>query len=115
MQAKLTDAVAAKAGPGIYFDSDRKRSPRGFLLRVTLAGARCWCLNYRVRDTGRERRITIGDIGAWPIEEARERAAELRRIVDAGGDPLGVLEQRRAAPTVAGLAARFVGGGLASR
>src|ERR1700676_2658057 len=97
MQAKLTDAVATKVGPGIYFDSDKQRSPRGFLLRVTPAGARCWCLNYRVRDTGRERRLTIGDVAAWPIAAARERAAELRREIDAGGDPLGQREEKRAA------------------
>jgi integrase len=114
MQAKLTDGVAAKAGPGLYFDND-KRSPRGFLLRVTPAGSRAWCLNYRVRDTGRERRLTIGDVSAWPIATARERASELRRMIDAGGDPLGQMEEKRSAPTVADLAARFVEEALSSR
>jgi len=107
MQAKLTDAAAAKAGAGIYFDSD-KRSPRGLLLRVTPAGTRAWCLNYRVKDTARERRITIGDVASWPITAAREKAAELRRIIDDGGDPLGELEARRAAPTVGELVERFL-------
>jgi integrase len=115
MQAKLTDAVATKVGPGLYFDSDKQRSPRGFLLRVTPAGARCWCLNYRVRDTGRERRLTIGDVAAWPIAAARERAAELRREIDAGGDPLGQREEKRAAPTVSELAERFITEALPSR
>jgi integrase len=114
MQAKLTDGVAAKAGPGLYFDND-KRSPRGFLLRVTPAGSRAWCLNYRVKDSGRERRLTIGDVAAWPITAARERASELRRVIDAGGDPLGQMEEKRSAPTVADLAARFVEEALPSR
>jgi hypothetical protein len=39
--------------------------------------------------------------------EARKRAAELRRIVDAGGDPLGEREERRREPTVADLWERF--------
>lgn len=115
MQAKPTDAVAAKAGPGIYFDSDKQRSPRGFSLRVTPAGGRCWCLNYRVRDTGRERRLTIGDTASWPIAAARERAAELRREIDAGGDPLGRAEETRTAPTVAELAQRFIEEALPNR
>jgi integrase len=110
----LSDKFARSAEPGIYFDHDR-RSPSGFMLRVTPACARSWCLNYRVKNTGRERRITIGDIRAWPISEARKRAAELRREVDAGGDPLGEREEQRAAPTVADLAARFEMEALPSR
>jgi integrase len=85
------------------------------MLRVTPAGARAWCLNYRIKDTGRERRITIGDISAWPIPEAIKRAAELRREVDAGGDPLGSREQSREAPTVAQLVERFNEEALPSR
>src|SRR6516165_8352513 len=114
MSEPLTDKFAKAAAPGVHFDADR-RSPRGFMLRVTPAGARSWCLNYRLKDSGRERRITIGDVAAWPIAEARKRAADLRRIVDAGGDPLGEREEQRAAPTVAELAARFEMEALPSR
>jgi integrase len=103
-----------KSDPGIYFDRDPK-SPRGFLLRVTPAGARAWCLNYRVKDTGIERRITIGDVKSWPIAEARKRGHELRREIDAGGDPLADREEKRAAPTVAQLVARFEVEALPSR
>jgi integrase len=110
----LTDRFARTAEPGIYFDPDR-RSCAGFMLRVTPAGARSWCLNYRVRDTDRERRMTIGDIAAWPIAEARKEAAELRRIVDMGGDPLGERQDRRAAPTVTELWERFAAEGLPAR
>jgi integrase len=106
MRQQLTDVVAKKVAPGLYFDMD-KRSPPGFVLRVTPAGARAWCLNYRVKDTGRERRLTIGDVASWPIKEAREKAAELRRIVDAGGDPLGELQEKRAAPSFAELVERY--------
>src|SRR5690242_17195256 len=114
MQAKLTDTADAKAGPGLYWDSD-KRAPRGFLLRVTSAGVKAWCLNYRVRDTGRERRLTIGDVASWPIELARKKAAELRRIIDDGGDPLGQTEEKRAEPTVDELWTRFEAEALPSR
>ena len=107
MSELLSDKFARAAVAGVYFDADR-RSPRGFMLRVTPAGARSWCLNYRLKDTGRERRITIGDAAAWPLAEARKRAAELRRIVDAGGDPLGEREERRREPAVAELWEQFV-------
>jgi integrase len=114
MKEKLTDKLAAKAGPGIHWDTDDK-APRGFLLRVTPAGARAWCLNYRIKNSGRMRRLTIGDVASWPVAAARERAAELRRVVDAGGDPLGAAEAKRAEPTVAELIAQFEREALPSR
>jgi integrase len=119
MREKLTDGFAKRVTPtpgknDRYFDMD-KRAPRGFLLRVTPAGARAWALQYRVKSTSRQREISIGDVASWPIMAARERAAELRREIDAGGDPLGDLETKRAAPTVAELAARFIEEALPSR
>ena len=51
--------------------------------------------------------MTLGDVSAWPVAEMRKRAAELRRLVDLGGDPLQDLEDRRAAPSVSELAWRF--------
>jgi integrase len=119
MREKLTDRFARGVEPTPnkierYFDTD-PRAPRGFLLRVTPAGAKVWALRYRVKDTGREREITIGDVTSWPIAEARKRAHELRREVDTGGDPLGEHEERRAAPTVAELAERFIADALPSR
>jgi integrase len=114
MREKITDRYAVSAPPGLYADTDR-RSPRGFLLRVTPAGGRAWCLNYRVKDSGKERRITIGDVASWPVMAARERAAELRREIDAGGDPLQRLEDKRGAPTVAELVKQFEREALPSR
>src|SRR5262249_33781900 len=105
-KVKLTDRYAKNAAPGLHWDGNQD-SPKGFLLRFTRAGSRAWCLNYRVKDTGRERRITLGEVASWPVEEARKHAAEMRRIVDKGGDPLGELEERRTAPTVADLWKRF--------
>jgi hypothetical protein len=119
MREKLTDPFAkrVKPSPGKidrYFDSD-KRSPRGFLLRVTPAGARTWALQYRVKSTSRQREISIGDAASWPINKAWERGHELRRVVDSGGDPLGDLESKRAEPTVAELIERFLEEALPSR
>src|SRR5262249_4013807 len=106
MRDKLTDRLAKTVPPGIYWDT-HPDAARGFLLQVTKGGSRAHRLNYRRQRDGVERRITIGDTSAWPITEARKRAAELRRVVDAGGDPLGEAQEQRAAPTVAELVALY--------
>jgi integrase len=103
---RLTDAICRKLTPPakgnqIYYDG------HGFGLRVTAAGARSFILSYRTRD-GRARRLTIGDLGAWTVATARAEAAELRRQIDQGGDPLGELQDERNAETVTDLADRFL-------
>jgi integrase len=117
MRKELTNEFARNVAPipgkiSRYFDT-HKRSPRGFLLRVTPAGAGAWALQYRV--DGRQREITIGDPKSWPITEARRRGHELRRDIDAGGDPLGKREEARLAPTVEQLVERFVAEELPKR
>jgi integrase len=118
MREHLTDRFAASISPSSrierYFDTTN-RTPRGFLLRVTPAGARVWAMRYRVADSGRERELTIGAVESWPVAEARKRGHELRREIDAGGDPLGDREEKRAAPSVAELAERFIAEALARR
>jgi len=71
-------AKIAAAADKVFFDST-EGSPKGFGLRVTRNGAKTWVFGYRVKGTGRQRRMVIGDVGAWPVGEARKRAAELRR------------------------------------
>jgi hypothetical protein len=55
-------------------------------LRVTSNGAKSFVLNYRVR--GRERRYTIGQMGAWTADTARQEAQRLRALVDVAKTPL---------------------------
>jgi integrase len=103
---KLTDAICRKLaapakGNRIYYDG------HGFGLRVTAAGARSFILSYRTSE-GRARRLTIGDFGAWSLAAARVEAADLRRRIDQGGDPLGERRDERNAETVADLAERFL-------
>lgn len=112
----LTDALARavaapKEGYALIRDGGARAIP-GFALRITAPsepepkGARSWVLNYRTK-AGRERRMTIGGVASWPIKAARERASELRRMVDAGGDPLAEQQEAMAAPTIDDLADRF--------
>jgi integrase len=81
----------------------------GFGCRVTAAGARSYVLRYRVRGSGRERTYTIGSTGDWQAAAARAEAKRLRRLIDQGEDPLGAIEDQRAAPTMADLIERFIG------
>ena len=107
MRKELTDRLVKTLGPGLYWDTHRD-APRGFLMQVTQAGSRAFRLNYRRQVDDRERRVTIGDVASYSIEQARKKAAELRRAIDDGHDPLGEAEARREAPTVAELAERYV-------
>jgi integrase len=78
----------------------------GFGVRVTSAGHRAFVLEYRTK-AGRKRRLTIGDVVDWTVPDARERAKELRRQIDSGGDPLADIEAEKKAATVADLIQRF--------
>jgi integrase len=106
MRINLTDTFVARAKPGLYWDTHRD-APKGFGLKVNPGGSRTYFLNYHLKDSGRERRLTVGD-GTRPVADARKRAAELRSIVDDGGDPLAAWQEKRAAPTVEELIERFV-------
>jgi integrase len=107
MASKLTDPVVKALpipakGSRIFYDLGVK----GFGIRVTVNGARAFILNYRTR-AGRERRFTIGSFPDWKTGGARMEAAELKRQIDRGGDPLGDIVANRVAPTVTDLCARF--------
>jgi integrase len=79
----------------------------GFGCRVTAAGTKAYVFNYRVRGSGQQRRITIGQFPNWTVGAARGEAKRLRKLVDGGSDPRGEFEESKAAPTVADLADRF--------
>jgi hypothetical protein len=107
MAQKLTDTIVKNlpspaSGNRIEYDADVK----GFGCRVTAAGARSFILNFRTR-SGRERRFTIGQYPEWKVAAARHEAAEWKKRIDRGEDPLAEIEADRSAKTVADLCARF--------
>lgn len=71
------------------FDSE----VRGFAICIYRSGNRAFTLDYR--HAGRQRRMTLGRWPEWSTAAARKRAKELRRDIDAGGDPLGAKEGGR--------------------
>jgi integrase len=108
MTEHLTDATIRKLEPP---EKGNTRvydgSVPGFGVRITAGGHKAFIFNYRVRETGQERRFTIGSYPNWGAVAARKKARELKRLVEDGGDPLGDLEDKRAAPTMADLIERF--------
>ena len=90
-------------GNTIYWDAE----VAGFGCRVTVAGARSFIFNYRVRGSGQQRSITIGAVGSWATSAARNEAKRLDRLVDSGADPRGDRQEQREAPTVIDLCDRF--------
>jgi integrase len=106
--AHLTDAIIRKLptpekGNRITYDD----IVGGLGIRITAAGARSFILNYTVRGSGKGRRYTIGSFPDWACTQAREEARHLKRLIDGGGDPLGVIEDQRGAPDMAELVERF--------
>ena len=70
----------------------------GLAAKVQSSGTRTFTLDYRF--AGRQRRLTIGRWPEWSVTAARERARELRRMIDEGQDPLATREELRQAPRV---------------
>jgi integrase len=95
--ANLTQTFAKRVKPpesgyAIHWD-DGNDSITGFGLRVTAAGIKSFLLNYRVH--GRQRRYTIGQLGAWTAETARQEARRLRMLVDRGEDPFAIEQAQK--------------------
>jgi integrase len=104
---KLTEAIVRTAEPVEgrdyqIFDTE----VRGFAVCIYRGGGRAFTLDYRY--AGRQRRMTFGRWPEWSVSAARTRAKELRRDVDAGGDPLANRDAQREAPRVSDLIAQYV-------
>lgn len=63
---------------------------RGFAVQTTKAGSKRFLLAYVAKESGRERRMVLGEFGPAPmlsVAAARRLAAEKRALVDLGRDP----------------------------
>jgi integrase len=104
---KLTEKILRDAEPADgrdyqIFDTE----VRGFAACIYRGGGRAFTIDYRY--AGRQRRMTFARWPEWGVSAARERAKELRREIDAGGDPLANREAVREAPRITDLIARYV-------
>ena len=105
MTELTTDFVRSCREPGLYWDGHAK-APKGFVFRAYDSGVKAFLIKYYL--SGRERQFTIGQWPTWSLSAARERAIELRKLIDQGQDPAGERRERREAPTVQDLIDRYV-------
>ena len=59
---------------------------KGLAVRVAPSGLRTWDLSYRIRGTGKMRRLSLGRTTDVSLEQARERANELTSAARGGRD-----------------------------
>jgi len=78
----------------------------GLAAKVQTSGMRTFTLDYRY--AGRQRRMTIGRWPEWSVTAVRERAKELRRMIDEGQDPLAAKEELREAPHITDMIDRYI-------
>ncbi len=99
---RLTDSKVKAMKPGAttarVFDS----VVLGFHIRVTPAGAKSFAVTFQ-RPGGTKVHVTIGSAGTWSVDKAREQAAKLREVHDAGKDARAHMLGERNAQDVAAL------------
>ncbi len=88
----LTDAELRNlTEPGKHFDG------AGLYLELTATGGRYWRMKYRFG--GKEKRLAFGVYPGVSLKAARDKAAEARKVLQAGGDP-GLLRKAEKARAV---------------
>ncbi len=57
----------------------------GLAVRVAPSGVKTWDLAYRIRGSGKMRRVSLGRVGDVSLERARERANKLTSLTSPTG------------------------------
>jgi integrase len=70
---------------------------KGLAVRIAPSGMKTWDLAYRIRGTGKMRRLSLGRTTDVSLEEARERANELTSAARSGRDLIAEEDEARAA------------------
>ena len=68
----------------------------GLAVRVAPSGIKTWDLAYRIKGTGKTRRLSLGRVCDVGLEKARERANELTSAARTGRDLVAEEEEKRA-------------------
>ena len=90
--SKLTvKKVQSLTNPGKYGDG------RNLWLVIGPTGRKRWEFRYTLR--GRSREMGLGPVDFMSLDDARDRAFELRKMVRQGVDPLDAKEERKPRPT----------------
>ena len=95
---KLTDARARTLRhSGCTKGDERHGDGNGLMLSVKPSGAKSWVQSLVIQ--GRRRNFGLGAYPLVSLKEARELAAEHRKVARAGGNPLAERARRREVPT----------------
>jgi integrase len=82
---------ALRAGEAPYRVSDQRCI--GLAVRVAPSGIKTWDLAYRIRGSGKMRRVSLGRVADVSLEKARGRANELTSAARAGRDVIAEEEE----------------------
>ena len=114
LSVELTKRAIDAAQPGEWLWDGGARGIPGLGLRVTPGGTKTFLFRYRT-SAGTQRFVTIGRHPSLTVDKARELARLRAGEVGAGGDPSKARKALRSAPTVAELAAHYLGPYAASK
>ncbi|PCI43990.1 MAG: integrase [Alphaproteobacteria bacterium] len=106
-KVKSTYALLNKAKPKASRYLLRDTLVPGLCCRIFPSGCKSFIVEY-INECRQQKRLTIGKVGAIPLEEARAIAQEWLVQVSKGIDPLKVKEETRQRPTVAEFAERYL-------
>lgn len=85
---RLSARQVTTLGPGLHADGG------GLYLQVTSSSSRSWIFRYRLG--GRLHDMGLGSVRDIPLQEARQKAADARRQLADGTDPLTAKAEKRA-------------------
>src|SRR5690348_2410364 len=101
---RVTSGVIRKGGPGTYYDRD------GLRLVIGANGRGSWIVRYSPGGGRPQRDCGLGPargLGAVTLDEARAKAAEIRRSLREGIDPIDARKAARAAHSQSAQAKTF--------
>lgn len=89
LTSKKVEALAKAAEPGKTIDGD------GLYFQVSKSGGTSWIFRYKL--DGRSREMGLGPFPAVTLSEARQQAADQRKVLASGSDPLASRDAAREA------------------
>jgi integrase len=102
LTAKLIESLKTPEKRTEHFDTDVP----GLCLRVTEKGHKSWGLYYRF--AGRQQRLTLGNLAALPLKDARKKARARLQDIENGKNPLTAKIDERNAETFKAMAEEYI-------
>jgi integrase len=108
---RLTKTYVASLSPRASTYLERDSELAGFAVRVTPAGSKSYCIEYRANGGGRrapKRLYTIGSVATFRPEAARNAAQDLLASIRLGADPAAEKTSSRSGATISELHRMFI-------